>query len=76
MQRQRSGMMRRNRTAPSCTMNANKHDRRLFKPGPGLAVALLACALLLAGLTGCGQKGDLYLPEEEPEAQLDEAEES
>ncbi len=33
----------------------------LFRPA-----VLLGAALLLAALQGCGQAGDLYLPEEEP----------
>jgi len=28
---------------------------------------LLAALILLAPLAGCGQKGDLYLPDESPE---------
>ncbi|TVP46584.1 MAG: hypothetical protein EA345_12490 [Halomonas sp.] len=34
------------------------------------ALAMMAItALLLAGLAGCGQKGPLYLPDDEPAAE-------
>ncbi len=31
-----------------------------------IACLLCLCALLIAGLSGCGQKGPLYLPDEKP----------
>ncbi|MEQ8231473.1 MAG: lipoprotein [Gammaproteobacteria bacterium] len=38
---------------------------------PSHALLLVALFAIVALLTGCGQKGDLYLPDEPP-AQVDE----
>ena len=41
-----------------------EHGTRRFGLAPVIAIA----ALLLMASSGCGQKGDLYLPDEEPVA--------
>lgn len=41
------------------------------RPSPSHALLLVVLCAVVALLTGCGQKGDLYLPDEPP-AQVDE----
>jgi len=41
---------------------------RSLRPAPTLLGAWLCGACLLPGLSGCGQKGPLYLPDPKPQA--------